>query len=90
VKVIRQAKAAGQHIMEDFVQRCQPYTINTYFNRPGNGCNMHYSQDRTLSQREVARLQTFPDSFEFKGSLTAINNQIGNAVPALLAYQIAK
>lgn len=32
----------------------------------------------------------FPDSFEFIGSLGAINNQIGNAVPPLLAYQIAK
>ena len=65
------------------------YTINTYFNRPGNGCHMHYEQDRTLSQREAARLQSFPDSFKFIGSLSAVNNQIGNAVPPLLAYQIA-
>lgn len=66
------------------------YTINTYFNRPGNGCNIHYDQDRTISQREAARFQSFPDSFKFIGSLGAINNQIGNAVPPLLAYQIAK
>ena len=51
---------------------------------------MHYDQDRTISQREAARFQSFPDSFEFIGSLGAINNQIGNAVPPLLAYQIAK
>jgi DNA (cytosine-5)-methyltransferase 1 len=66
------------------------YTINTYFNRPGNGCHIHYEQDRTLSQREAARLQSFPDDFIFEGSRTAVYNQIGNAVPPLLAYQIAE
>jgi len=66
------------------------YTINTYFNRPGNGCHIHYSQDRVLSQREAARLQSFPDNFFFVGSQTAVNTQIGNAVPPLLAFQIAK
>jgi Alw26I/Eco31I/Esp3I family type II restriction m6 adenine DNA methyltransferase len=65
------------------------YTINTYFNRPGNGCHVHYSQDRVLSHREAARLQSFPDSFEFLGAQGAICKQIGNAVPPLLAYQIA-
>ena len=65
------------------------YTINTYFNRPGNGCHVHYEQDRVISQREAARLQSFPDSFTFHGPQTAVNNQIGNAVPPLLAYQIA-
>ena len=43
-----------------------------------------------LSQREAARLQSFPDSFVFHGSKTAINKQIGNAVPPLLAYQLAQ
>lgn len=91
---IRESYKAGKGSRSTYYGRLRPempaYTINTYFNRPGNGCNMHYEQDRTLSQREAARLQTFPDSFEFKGSLNAINNQIGNAVPVLLAYQIAK
>jgi DNA (cytosine-5)-methyltransferase 1 len=66
------------------------YTINTYFNRPGNGCHIHYNQRRVLSQREAARLQSFPDSFYFSGSQGSVNKQIGNAVPPLLAYQIAK
>lgn len=66
------------------------YTINTYFARPGNGCHIHYEQDRTLSQREAARLQSFPDSFSFEGSISAVNTQIGNAVPPLLAFQIAR
>lgn len=91
---IRESYKAGKGSRSTYYGRLRPempaYTINTYFNRPGNGCNMHYEQDRTLSQREAARLQTFPDSFEFKGSLNEVNNQIGNAVPVLLAYQIAK
>lgn len=73
------------------LRRCDPaYTISTYFSRPGNGCHIHYEQDRVLSPREAARLQSFPDSFEFLGSQGAISTQIGNAVPPLLAYQIAK
>ncbi|WP_427113081.1 DNA (cytosine-5-)-methyltransferase [Megasphaera sueciensis] len=91
---IRESYKAGKGSRSTYYGRLRPnmpaYTINTYFNRPGNGCNIHYEQDRTLSQREAARLQTFPDSFEFRGSSSAINNQIGNAVPVLLAYQIAK
>ncbi|QXI34382.1 Alw26I/Eco31I/Esp3I family type II restriction adenine-specific DNA-methyltransferase [Pseudomonas promysalinigenes] len=66
------------------------YTINTYFNRPGNGCHVHPTQDRVLSQREAARLQSFPDSYEFMGGQGAICTQIGNAVPPLLAYRIAQ
>jgi len=74
------------------------YTITTYFNRPGNGCNIHPSdgndgkivQHRLISLREAARLQSFPDSFVFHGSRTSIYNQIGNAVPPLLAFSLAK
>ncbi len=91
---IRESYKAGKGSRSTYYGRLRPdmpsYTINTYFNRPGNGCHMHYEQDRTISQREAARLQSFPDSFEFIGSIGAINNQIGNAVPPLLAYQIAK
>lgn len=91
---IRESYRAGKGSRSTYYGRLRPelpaYTINTYFNRPGNGCHIHYDQDRTISQREAARFQSFPDSFEFIGSLGAINNQIGNAVPPLLAYQIAK
>lgn len=41
----------------------------------------HYSQDRAISIREAARLQTFPDGFVFSNSLTDSALQIGNAVP---------
>lgn len=66
------------------------YTINTYFNRPGNGCHVHPNQDRVISQREAARLQSFPDQFRFVGPQGIVNKQIGNAVPPLLAYQVAR
>lgn len=66
------------------------YTITTYFNRPGNGTNIHPIQDRVLSVREAARIQSFPDDFYFYGNKKDKLNQIGNAVPPLMAYQIAK
>lgn len=49
---------------------------------------IHPYQDRGLSVREAARLQSFPDDFVFKGSLSHIQQQIGNAVPPLLAKAI--
>ena len=50
----------------------------------------HYSQNRALSPRELARLQSFPDDFIFEGNSISIQQQIGNAVPPNLAYEIAK
>jgi DNA (cytosine-5)-methyltransferase 1 len=44
---------------------------------------------RRIVQREAARLQSFPDWFEFCGNETQQFTQIGNAVPPLLAYQLA-
>lgn len=49
----------------------------------------HYSQNRALTPRELARLQTFPDDFIFYGKSISIQQQIGNAVPPKLAHQIA-
>ncbi|MFZ1301838.1 MAG: Alw26I/Eco31I/Esp3I family type II restriction adenine-specific DNA-methyltransferase [Candidatus Microsaccharimonas sp.] len=66
------------------------YTITTYFNRPGNGTYVHPIHNRVLSVREAARLQAFPDDYYFYGNKTQLLKQIGNAVPALLAYQIGK
>lgn len=49
---------------------------------------IHPTQDRGLSVREAARLQSFPDKFVFSGSLMHIQQQIGNAVPPLLAKAV--
>jgi DNA (cytosine-5)-methyltransferase 1 len=50
---------------------------------------IHPDQDRTLSIREAARIQTFPDWFRFAGQPSLRYRQIGNAVPVLLAEAIA-
>ena len=48
------------------------------------------SQARTISVREAARLQSFPDGVTFCGSMNAGFRQIGNAVPPLVAYALAR
>lgn len=51
--------------------------------------HIHYELPRSLSAREMARLQTFPDEFIFRGDMASVMLQIGNAVPPLLARSIA-
>ena len=53
-------------------------------------CNMyvHPTQARGLTPREAARIQTFPDYFEFKGAYTKWYQQIGNAVPPHLGMVV--
>jgi DNA (cytosine-5)-methyltransferase 1 len=51
---------------------------------------IHPTQPRGLTPRESARVQTFPDNYVFKGTLGQWYQQIGNAVPPLLAFQVAE
>ncbi|MBU1007174.1 MAG: DNA cytosine methyltransferase [Candidatus Omnitrophica bacterium] len=50
----------------------------------------HYNKKRRLTVRECAKIQSFPDNFVFKGSGSSAYVQIGNAVPPVLAWNIAK
>jgi DNA-methyltransferase (dcm) len=50
----------------------------------------HYALDRRISMREAARLQSFPDSFLFDARLRETERQIGNAVPPVMAWHIAR
>ena len=50
----------------------------------------HYNQNRALTNRELARIQSFPDSYIFSGNSIVMQQQLGNAVPPKLSNLIAK
>ena len=65
-------------------------TIVTRFDTPSGGKFIHPIENRTLTPREAARIQSFPDDFVFTGTKSSICKQIGNAVPPKLAYFLAE
>ena len=65
-------------------------TITTRFDTPSGGKFIHPTLDRTITPREAARIQSFPDKFVFFGNKTSICKQIGNAVPPKFAYFLAE
>lgn len=65
-------------------------TITNNMTTPSGLRCIHYDQDRALTPREGARIQSFPDWFQFEGNKANVTTQIGNAVPPLLAIALAK
>lgn len=65
-------------------------TITTRFDTPAGGRFTHPVENRTLSPREAARIQSFPDDFIFYGAKREIGRQIGNAVPPKISYFLAR
>lgn len=68
----------------------QAPTITTRFDTPAGGRFIHPVEDRTLTPREAARIQSFPDDFIFYGNKTTICKTIGNAVPPKISFFLAK
>lgn len=70
-------------------------TVTTGFNTPGRGRHIHPELQRTITPHEAARLQGFPDEFDFKlingdtPSRTSLANMIGDAVPPQMGYVAA-
>jgi DNA (cytosine-5)-methyltransferase 1 len=63
-------------------------TIQTTFGMISGCRNVHPVATRSLTIREAARIQSFPDTFLFPGNLGTVRTAIGNAVPPLLAYSL--
>lgn len=64
-------------------------TIDTRFDAASNGKNNHPYLHRAITPREAARIQSFGDDFIFYGSKVYVRQQVGNAVPPLMAKAIA-
>lgn len=64
-------------------------TITHYARNPASGRYVHPEQDRGLTMREAALLQSFPKGFEFLGTFDSVFKQIGEAVPPLFAAAVA-
>ena len=65
-------------------------TITHYARNPASGRFIHPEQDRGLTMREAARLQGFPDTFEFTGTFDDVFRQIGEAVPPPMSVALAE
>ena len=70
--------------------RCDPNGPSNTVKENHGGVFIHYEKHRVMTPRELARLQSFPDNFKFKGSKSNILVQLGNAVPCGLSQALAK
>ena len=81
-------KARMSHIYKRLDSSKPAYTVT---GSGGGGTHVyHYKEDRALTNRERARLQTFPDTYNFFGGKESVRRQIGMAVPVLGAKKIMK
>ncbi|WP_349903678.1 DNA cytosine methyltransferase [Parafrigoribacterium humi] len=76
----RYGRVAANGLASTILTKCDPHW----------GAYFHYSQDRAFTIREAARIQSFPDSFVFTGSKVDQYEQVGNAVPPLLAAAVGQ
>jgi DNA (cytosine-5)-methyltransferase 1 len=76
----RYGRVAPDGLASTILTKCDPHW----------GAYFHYSQDRAFTVREAARIQSFPDSFLFTGSKVEQYEQVGNAVPPLLAAAVGQ
>jgi DNA (cytosine-5)-methyltransferase 1 len=84
----------GQREKKGRVDRLDPTkpskTVIAGGSNGGGRSHLHPFIARTLTARECARLQTFPDNYVFQGSIARQFTQVGNAVPPLLAEHFAR
>ncbi len=76
----RYGRVAPEGLASTILTKCDPHW----------GAYFHYNQDRCFTVREAARIQTFPDRFRFIGSRVEQYEQVGNAVPPMLATAIGQ
>lgn len=76
----RYGRVAPEGLASTILTKCDPHW----------GAYFHYAQDRAFTVREAARLQSFPDSYRFLGSRGEQYEQVGNAVPPLLAAAVGR
>lgn len=89
---LKKNKEQGKGFGAQFIKEDEPcYTISARYYKDGCDALVRYSDTeiRKLTEKEVARVQTFPDTFVFPVSSVQTYKQIGNAVPCLLARVIA-
>lgn len=89
---LRKNKENGKGFGAQFIKEDEPcYTISARYYKDGCDALVKYSDTeiRKLTEKEAARVQTFPDSFKFPVSSVQTYKQIGNAVPCRLAFVIA-
>jgi len=89
IKKTPQGKSVNPKYTEAFFRCKQDEPSNTVKENHG-GVFIHYEKDRVMTPRELARLQSFPDDFKFKGTKSKILVQLGNAVPCGLSFAIAQ